>query len=412
VNLSIAWMVACLCSLTAAPLYHRYLFRRLKEYEAAGRLAMHGNDLGRAAELLSKSLKYGNAETPSLRPLTIAAMHNLGVALFRSGKFAEAAAHAEETVRLLALLEPHSSQMTNSLALLTQIYESLGRFEEPVTLRTWMLDFITEHPSLAGKLAAGNNDLGLAYMRMGDYERAQSYFETALDLERRNDGDPEKVSTFARMNLGALYERSGEFEQAEELWNEALSLRTSLGHVGERTARIRTNLAWLHCLQTRFDEAEGLARQALAELETGTGMERTRGSILHTLALVCTRTGRLDEADGLFIEVRQIRSALYVADHPTLLRLEGDIAMLRLVQGRPEEADDLLTAALKGLEDKLIPQHPDLAATRHRLGTLRAQQGRTTEARALLAAALETKKRLAPRHPETIECRKALEDLG
>jgi tetratricopeptide (TPR) repeat protein len=408
----ILWILVSLCALTAAPFYCTHRFRQFKKYEQAGRAALKKGELDRAVALLSKGLQYGNTDSPNMRALTIAATHNLALALFRQHKFAEAASRAKETVRLRTSFEPHSPEVPNSLALLCQIYERLGRFEETVTLRTWILDFFTEHVAFAHRLAAAHNDLGLAFMRIGDYDHARTNFEAAIPIERQFDGDPEGFSTFARSNRGVLHERCGEFEEAEKLWMEALAIRESPGQTGLHAARIRMNLAWMRSWQKRFEEAEGLANQALDAIDEKSQDNRTRASALHTLAVVRTLTGRLDEADQLFARVLEIRRAEMVPDHPDIVRVNGDIGVLRMAQGRLAEAEELFTTARPLLEAKLREQHPDLAAFRYRFGLLRARQGRGQEARDLLAAALAVKTRLAPEHPETLDCRKALEDFA
>jgi len=358
--------------------------------------------------LLVRSLRYADVGRHKQRSYALACMHNLGISLLRQGKYAEAALRMEEVVRLCSSKEPHSGQTINSLALLAKIYWSLGRFQPPVTVCTWILDFITEHPSLAGKLAAGHNDLATAYLRTGDYGRALANLERAVELERQSDGDPEKASTFARSNRAVLHEKTDEFEQAERMLEEVLAIREkSTDEKDDRAARSRVNLAWLRCQQKRFQEAEDLACRALEDIQSN----RVRGYAFHTLAVLCTASGRLDEADPLFAQVMEIRLGLMVQDHPDILRLDADIAVLRMAQGRIAEADELLSIARPLLEAKLGVRHPDVAAVLYRLGLLRVRQGRAREAKDLLGAALAIKTHLAPAHPETEDCRKALEEL-
>jgi tetratricopeptide (TPR) repeat protein len=386
-------------------LYRAILARRFRACEEAGRAGLQAGDLGRAEELLAKSLRFAGRNR-CLRGARMACIHNLGLAQFRQGKFEEAAARMEEVVSLCSSQQRHSKLLPKSLNLLARIYWALGRCQEPITLYTWMLDFVAEHNSGGDRLKGAHNELGVAYMRAGDYERAAQNLEQAVALERQSDG--EKSSTFARSNRGALHQWSGEFEQAERIWKEVLAIREkSTGEGGDRAARIRVNLAWLRCQQKRYEEAESLAREALAALED----DRNRGYAFHTLAILCTASERLDEADELFARVIQIRLGLMVRDHPDLLRMQADIAMLRMTQGRITEADELLNTARPPLEEKLGAQHPDVAAMLYRLGLLRARQARTAEATDLFQAALAVKSRLAPAHPETEDCRKALEDL-
>jgi tetratricopeptide (TPR) repeat protein len=393
----------------ALAVYRAFRAHQYKVYEQAGRAALNEGAPGVAEELLTKSLRYADVQHPKQRRYALACMHNLGMSLLRQGKYDEAAARLEEVAGLCSSAEPHASQTISSLALLGKIYWSMGRVQQPITVCNWILDFITEHPSVRGKLAGGHSDLASAYLRAGDYGRALVNLEKAVELERQFDGDPENASTFARSNRGVLHQKTGEFEQAEKIWEEVLAIREkSTDEKDDRPARIRANLAWLRCQQKRFQEAEDLARQVLDKIKS----KRARGHVLQTLAVLCTVSGRLDEADGLFAQVSEIRLGLMVHDHPEILRLNADVAMLRMAQGRMAEAEDLLINARPLMEAKLGGRHPDVAEVLYRFGLLRERQGRTVEAKDLFESALAIKTRTAPAHPETEDCRKALEELG
>jgi tetratricopeptide (TPR) repeat protein len=341
------------CTVGGPALYRAILTRRFKTYEEAGRAALRARELGRAEELLTNALRLAGGNR-CLRGARIACMHNLSLVLFRRGKFEEAAGRMEEVVRQCSSQQPHSKLLPRALNLLAQIY--------------WAL-----------------------------YVVALTNLEKAVELERQSDGDPEKASTFARNNRGALHQWSGEFEEAEQIWKEVLAIREKLaGEGGDRAAQVRSNLGWLRCLEKRYEEAE---------------KDQHRSYAFHTLAILCTATLRLDEADQLFARVIELRIGVMVPDHPDLLRLQGDIAVLRMAQGRIADADELLTTARTLLEAKLGAQHPYVAAILYRLGLLRARQARAAEAKDLLEAALAIQTRLAPAHPETEDCRKALEEL-
>jgi tetratricopeptide (TPR) repeat protein len=396
------------CTVGGPSLYRAILTRRFRAYEEAGRAALKAGELARAEELLTRSLRFADRNR-CLQGARMACLHNLGLALFRQGKFEEAAARVEEVVRLCSSQQQQSKLLPKAVNLLAQIYWALGRCQDPITLYTWLLDLKTEYGSIDEPLTGAYNELGVAHMRAGDYARALTNLERAVELERQSDGDSGKASTFARNNRGALHQRSGELEQAERIWKEVLAIREKLaGEGGDRPARIRVNLAWLCCQQKRYQEAETLAREALTALES----DRNRSYAFHTLAVLCSASGRLEEADDLFARVIEVRLGLMVRDHPDLLRMQADIAMLRMAHGRISQADELLTTARTLLEAKLGAEHPDVAAILYRLGVLRTRQARTSEAKDLFQAALAVKSRLAPAHPETEDCRKAFEELG
>jgi tetratricopeptide (TPR) repeat protein len=409
----------CACTITAAPLYRAFRANRFKSHAEAGTAALKAGEFARAEGLFLKSLRYAMTSRREWVQALIACTYNLGLALFRQRKYEQAAARFEEVVRLCSSRAPHWDLLLNAQNLLAQAYAKLGRYQETVTLYSWALEFIAEHPSSRGRLSAFQNGLGVAYMNLGEYGRALENLERSVELERQLEGDLEKASTHARFNLGVLYQQSGELDQAERIEEEVLTIREKAsGRKDRSVAMVIANMAWLRCQQKRYEEAEALASEALTLLE-GVAFEdaaaenkERRANVLHTLAVLRTRSRRLEEADELFTQAKVIRVGLLPPDHPRLLSLYGDIAELRMAQGRLAEAEDLLTAARNLLEAKLGTRHPHLAAVVYRLGVLRARQGRTAEAKDLLAAALAVKTRTAPRHPETEDCRKALEELA
>ena len=64
------------------------------------------------------------------------------------------------------------------------------------------------------------------------------------------------------------------------------------------------------------------------------------------------------------------------------------------------------------LQAKLPADHPLIAAALLRMGQLRVKQGRPEEAKSRLESALAIYERKVPKHPETLECRQALEALA
>jgi Flp pilus assembly protein TadD len=59
-------------------------------------------------------------------------------------------------------------------------------------------------------------DLGIAYGRVGDLERAEASLERALELAPRHP--------VAHNELGIVYRRTGQFEEARESYEKALAV--------------------------------------------------------------------------------------------------------------------------------------------------------------------------------------------
>ncbi|MEX2523685.1 MAG: type IV pilus biogenesis/stability protein PilW [Gammaproteobacteria bacterium] len=99
----------------------------------------------------------------------------------------------------------------------------------------------------SNEAAEANLDLGIEYMRRGEYE-------TALEkLNRANKADPRYHAVYNA--YGLLYERLGEYEQAEKHYRTGLSLNS-------KDSMIRNNYGLFLCNRGRYSEAEEQFLQA------------------------------------------------------------------------------------------------------------------------------------------------------
>jgi len=300
---------------------------------------------------------------------------------------------------------PNSPGLLLALARLAHVLHRLGRYEEAVTPRVEALNFIAGHPSETEREFTLRILLGVAYMEAGDYDNALHHLLWAAGAERKGHAAENGSATAARSSLGVLYMRRGEFAEAEQLYGELIAIHS------EKDVKLfieRANFAWLRFLQGKYDESEALALEAVAAAPD----EKSQNAPLHTLALLRTRSNSFAQADELFSRVEAERRRCFPADHPKVAALDCDRATLRIAQGQSTAADDLLRGALAMLQAKLPADHPLIAAALLRMGQLRVKQGRPEEAKSRLESALAIYERKVPKHPETLECRQALEALA
>ena len=98
------------------------------------------------------------------------------------------------------------------------------------------------------------NDLGIAYLDLGRYKKAQQLFLTRVQTTRRVLG--EQQAYLAMTNLGQAYERQGRYDEAEALCVEVLEVqRRVLGEKHPDTLESIRNLIGLY-------EAWGKPQQA------------------------------------------------------------------------------------------------------------------------------------------------------
>ncbi len=213
--------------------------------------------------------------------------------------------------------------------------------------------------------AISENDLGVVYRHLGNYESALVAFEASLALREGNDESPLGALL---ANIGSLYLELGDLGRAEDYLTRALKDHTANGRILP-TERTREELARLALRRGRWDEARGLLdlvwqayaesprdqlRAALvrAQLEFDAG---ARADALDWLTRA--RTAAPDEAAGrLDIAVLDARLAGEAArgeryatlqvlltggeGQPPAQRLQALEALAQLAEalGRPEQA--------------------------------------------------------------------------
>jgi tetratricopeptide (TPR) repeat protein len=106
---------------------------------------------------------------------------------------------------------------------------------------------------------------GLAYSRLGDYERAEDSFRRSLMLAERsgtNEGVQENL-----VNLASLYSARGDYLRALELYSRALVAFESQGDQ-KNYANVLSNMAIIEAQLQRFQEAQSNFEKALQIYES------------------------------------------------------------------------------------------------------------------------------------------------
>lgn len=177
------------------------------------------------------------ADTVAKRPGNARAQENLGKALMKEGRFAEAVQPIREALRLT----PDSQEDPELYTNLGRIFTQLGQFREAV-------DAYNHVAVLSPNDLLAQYNLGNAFLRVDDLEEAEFSFQKAIAL------DPNFIP--AKGNLGMLLMRKGDYAGAEA---QLQSVRT----LAPQAASSYAMLADLRVEQGRFVEAVPLYREAV-----------------------------------------------------------------------------------------------------------------------------------------------------
>jgi signal transduction histidine kinase len=182
-----------------------------------------------------------------------------GVYFFR-GDYHGAIREAQEGQIQVEGLEEHALLETNLIRILGNGYGALGQYE--ISLQ-YFLNALQKFEELEDELGifASLNNVGVIYLKLGNFEEALDIFER-LDANH----DPNDVNQVTiPVNLGFIHYELGNFEEAEFHLNRALNYA---GNVDKRAYGLSNfKLGQIHLAQKDYSEAIAAFNQSIAIYE-------------------------------------------------------------------------------------------------------------------------------------------------
>lgn len=247
--------------------------------------------------------------------------------------------------------------------------------------------------------------LGITYLSLGEYEKAEPHSVRAFDLYWEQLDEEHRDTLAAMVNLALLYQNQGRYAEAEPLCLKALAIsRRVWGEEDLDTLSSMNNLARLYQMQGRYADAEPLWLKTLEARQRILGQEHplTLGS-MGNLAAAYVAEKRYADAAPLYLKALEAQKRVLGEEHPDTLISMSNLAALYHAQKRYADAESLDLAALEIRTRVLGKEHPDTATSMSNLATHYEARERYADAESLYREAMETRKRvLGPEHPETI----------
>lgn len=322
---------------------------------------------------------------------TLIAKRQIGIALSKQGRWAEAEAALRENLDQWRRVGGHDDEIHAATANLAVALQRLGRFEEaePMVRQdlAWKRRTLGEEDdrTLNARLSLAN-----LLARSGRGDEAIAELREVLLIRGRAFGEDHPDTLAVASNLAVALSRSaGGADEAAELFEDTAQRRHRvLGAEHPGTLLTLEMQAVLLRRQGRFDDAETLCREVLEVRGRTLGDEHpdTVGSVM-ALAVVLAKQGRAGEAE------RMLRSALATAertvgpDHPTTFNILGNLGNTLMAQGKIEEAEEVFRELLSASERLFGPDHPRTQQARNALAALLRETGRPDEADALESSA-------------------------
>lgn len=233
--------------------------------------------------------------------------------------------------------------------------------------------------------------MGIAYLNLGLFPRAQSLLERSVQIGSPAVGaeNPETLTTMQRL-AWALYEQD-RLADAESLQRKILAIRRRvLGPDHNDTLSITADLATTLDEQGNHSEAEKLERDVLEKRKRVLGLENpyTLGA-MDALAAILVNENRLTEAEEIERQAVTTQRRLHGDENLDTIHYMMNEAAIEGQMGKNQESEQALRQVLEIQRRVLGPEQPETAVTVYNLAALAAKGGRIDEALSLLRQSID-----------------------
>ncbi len=201
-----------------------------------------------------------------------------------------------------------------------------------------------------GRAAAFFNSLGMAYDDLGDYAMAVQLYEGCIDLWHVDEDDP--VLSRVYSNLGMAYWKLDDLDKAQDYVRRAMAMERQKGRL-RALAMSLMNLAYIHYSRWEMAECLDLTRQAM-EIAEELRDPYLEAQFTGALAVNMVANLMFDEAAPIY--ERALEHLAAFGDAITLARTRFNYALLCRVLKRNDQARQLALDALDVFERYRLPE--------------------------------------------------------
>ncbi|EGD77180.1 hypothetical protein PTSG_08273 [Salpingoeca rosetta] len=216
-------------------------------------------------------------------------------------------------------------------------------------------------------------NVGLVLDDFGEYDGAIAFYETALPIYLRTEGDKGENVAGLHGNLGIAYDSKGEYDKAVEFYEKALAIMVeTLGEKHPSTADTYNNLGNTYDRKGDYDRAIELYEKALAiYVETLGEKHPSTADTYGNLGIAYHSKGDYDRAIHFHEKDLAITVEALGEKHPSTAQTYFNIGLLHDKRGEKERACAYVQQALDVFTTTLGTDHPNTRKAERNLGRIR-----------------------------------------
>jgi tetratricopeptide (TPR) repeat protein len=279
---------------------------------------------------------------------------------------------------------------------LGEYQEAIGFYETALAIQQQSLP--PNHPGLASSY----NNIGSVYGNMGDYPKALSSYEKALAIQQQSlpPNHPDLASSYN--NIGSVYGNIGDYPKALSSYEKALAIRQqSLPPNHPDLASSYNNIGIVYKNMGDYPKALSSYEKALAiEQQSLPPNHPDLAASYNNIGNVYQNMGDYPKALSSHEKALAIKQQSLPANHPDLASSYNNTGSVYYSMGDYPKALSSYEKALAIRQQSLPPNHPDLAASYNNIGSVYKNMGDYPKALSYYEKALAIRQQsLPPNHP-------------
>ena len=311
-------------------------------------------------------------------PLTrIKVTGNLGLLYQAMGRFTLSEQYTQSAINEISGMTGEDSYSYASLLNnLSVLYKDQGKYSESEKLIEQSVGLLSEDGNASYYIALNNK--AILYQALGRYDQSVEILEEVLAKPKRSR--VRRSTTYQKIfiNLALIYEARGEYEKAETIYKKAIEVKQEQWKKNHPDyAYLLTNLAALYLKMGK--ESEKVEKALLKALEINKDNFGSDHFVPATtrvyLGNYYRSIGKYDKAEQFLNRAFETRKNTYDPQHPLVLSLTEDLAILKWEQGRLNEATDLYRSVIDQTLDFIRNNFPSMSET-EKTKFWNSQQGR------------------------------------